>query len=162
MKKPKLIFTYTQRDNSSCKIREYHLEIYQPSEYNQEPKYWFSFATKLFSIRGQANTEQPDDSANTWNRKGLHHAYALRIEDLELGYPESFTLATKLCKDLGAADSFPAIVKRLRKAGAVRYAIGNVTSKSGAFDREFMPRKYSKTKSTAYWNAITSGLDVAA
>ena len=159
MKQPKLIYTYAESINAHCKVKEYFLRVYLPSKYNSQPKYFFQFADQLFSIRAQSNTET-DPTLEYWNGKGFHHAYAIRIEDLELGRPEAFTLAAKLCKDLGKQDSLPEIIKRLKKLGAVRYAIGDVETRPGSFGREFMPRRYARSKSFAYWNAINAGLEL--
>lgn len=155
MKAPKLIYTYNQADNSRCAVREYFLNVYKPSDYNQQPKYFFQFATRLFSITGQSNTEQSEHPS-----KGIKSAYALRIIYMELGCSEAFGLATKLCKDVSNDGGIPEVIKRLRKLGAVRYALGNVELRPGFFQREFVPRRYAKSQSVAYWNAINAGLEL--
>ena len=154
MKQPKLIYTYSEAHNTRCNIKEYYLSVYKPSEYTKDAKYMLSFATKLFDIHAQSNTETEQHS------KGIHKAYAIRIQDMEFGNAEAFNIASKVGKDVYKDGGLPTVIKRLRKLGAVRFALGTV-EKSGRTDREFMPRRYAnKSKSVAYWNAIVAGLEL--
>ena len=157
MKKPKLIYTYYFYDRQESGVRKHHLQVRRPSDYNHDPKYFFSFGKTAFTIEAQSNLPGTADH----NTNGLRDAYAIRVHDLMIGHPEDFILANKICG--GATGHFPfkAIVKRLHKLGGVRYERGQVHDPGYAVDRyEYLPRRFAGKKSKAYWDAITNGIEV--
>lgn len=149
---PNLIYTYFTSKHDVANVIIHDLRIYKP--YRGSSSGLTRMGDNLFDIRGQSNVD-------TDHNRGLRRAYALRFESLPVERPESVKLAAKLSAVACTRENaFPAIVKALRKMGAVRYALGKVNDPRSYDGKEFMPRKFAGKKSQAYWEAIKNGLDV--
>lgn len=157
MKKPKLIYTYWQRTDTHSAIKTYELRVYE-SGYSYNPRYFFSLGNLLFNIEAQSNIDSEARHPLHNNIRGLFDAYGMRLGDLSAGNEKAFDLARKLCRD---TVSMKEVVRRLKKLGAVRYAIGKVEDPKSYDNKEWMPRKFVGKKSAAYWSAICSGIEVA-
>jgi hypothetical protein len=162
-KVPNYIYTYWSSKNDRCSVYKHEIRVYRPycTEYSKDKS--GRLGDELFSIEGQSNMPDKPDFTGVVHKHGigLRRAYGFRVNSLELGKSDAFKLAVKLCSDVSNDGGFPTIVKRLKKLGAVRFALGNVQDAKSYNGREFMPRKYaSKRLSVAYWNAIKAGLEL--
>jgi len=164
MKKPKLIYQYYDYILRESGVKVHGLDIRKPNDYNDTPKYFWSFADQLFTIEGQSNVVD-EYHEHKYHTKGLREAYAISVKNLRLGHTDAWEFVRKLkLHDINEDGGFKLIVKRLRKMGAVRYAVGKVHDPArGVGATEFMPRKFTGKlgkKSVAYWDAINAGIEV--
>ena len=151
MKAPKYIYTYWQTEEKSCRVIKHELRIYQP--YCNRQKNTVALGDNLFDIVCQSNTDD--------HNIGLRRAYALHVERLSLEKPGVVPLVKKLAEAaVTKQNSFPPVIRALKKLGAVRFALGKVEDPKSYNGKEFMPRKYAGKKSAAYWTAINAGLDI--
>ena len=136
MKAPKYIYTYFASESRTCKVTTYEIRVYRPNNYSK----YIYLGDELFDITCQSNLPGAEQE---WG-KGLRRSYGIRVTGLRAGHSESFKLASKLMADVNEySGGLPAIIKRLKKLGAVRYALGNVNDPKSFGGHEWMPRKYA-------------------
>ena len=146
---PKLIYVYWEAKNEGSQIKKYEFRVYEPANYHRH-----ALGQSLFEITSQSNTDRD-------HNRGLFKAYAWYFERIPLERPSVIPIVAKLAKAAVQKDNaVKPILKALKQLGAVRYALGRVEDPKSYNNKEFMPRKFAGSKSKAYWQAITAGLEV--